>query len=193
MMVTDAREKWNRRYEERLAEGWRPEPNPLAQRLRPRLGGALMLDAACGLGSGLAAVGDLYQRVLAVDLSDTAIRAARQQYHGASHICWIVADVTRLRWPSNGLDLVCAFGFTDWGFLRAVPAILAPGGWLLYEGFSRRQITVKPDLDPAWTSTPEDLRNLVPGWQVWECEESTGEPPYRVVFAARKPGQLSGM
>ena len=190
MMVTDARAKWNRRYEERLAEGWRPEPNPLALRMRPHLGGRVMVDAACGLGSGLSAVGDLYERVYAVDLSDTAVRAARRLWRGEFRVHWVVADVNRLRWPPGGVDLVCAFGFTDWAFLHSVPAMLAPGGWLLYEGFSRRQLTVKPDMDPDWTSTPEAMEALVQGWHVEECGESSGEPPYRVRLAARKPGQL---
>ena len=187
MMVAEAREKWNRRYAQRLAEGWLPEPNPLALRLRSQLGGGTMLDAACGLGSGLAAVGDLYRRAYAVDISDTAVRAARARWGADSHIVWIVADVARLHWPPGALDLVCAFAFTDWDFLRAVPAMLAPGGVVLYEGFSRRQLQVRPELTEDWTSTPELIHALFNGWQVLVKEEDQEGPPYRVRFAARRP------
>jgi hypothetical protein len=56
----------------------------------------------------------------------------------------------------------------------------------LYQGFSQRQLEVKPGLDPAWTSTPESVAALFPGWRVLAAEES-GEPPYRVSFAGLRP------
>ena len=125
-------------------------------------------------------------RAIGVDLSELALAAARRAWRGQTKIQWIQADVTRLEWPPGTFALVCAFGFTDWAFLRKVPRIVRPGGLFLYQGFSRQQLTVKPGLDPAWTSTPATIAALFPGWRVLAAEESD-EAPYRVSFAGQRP------
>ncbi len=123
---------------------------------------------------------------MAVDLSEQALQGARRLWQDREHITWIQADVGRLRWKAPWFDVVCAFGFTDWDFLAGVPGLLKPGGLFLYQGFSRRQLEVKPDLDPSWTSTEATIARVFPGWRVLTLEE-TGGPPYRIGFAAIKP------
>lgn len=186
MTVAEVRAKWNRRYEEKAGERSLPRPNELALRFRRHIRGGTMLDAACGLGAGIAAAIDRVDRVIAVDISDAALRAARELWGGRGKICWIQADVSKLSWPDAMFSLVCAFGFTDWDFLRQVPRIVAPGGLFLYQGFSRRQLAVKPRLDPHWTSTPQQVAALFPAWRRLACEESD-TPPYRVSFAGLRP------
>jgi SAM-dependent methyltransferase len=180
------RDKWNRRYQDKLTAGTAPEPNPLALRFASRVQGGWMLDAACGLGTGIAAVVDRVELAIGVDLSETALAAARRHWGDHPKVRWIQADVARVPWPPGTFALVCAFGFTDWEFLRQVPRLVKPGGLFLYQGFSRRQRELKPELDPAWTSTPETIAALFPRWTVLACEESA-EPPYRVSFAAVRP------
>ena len=186
MTLASVRGKWNRRYQERLQDKAAPEPNPLALRFLEHVQGGTMLDAACGLGSGIAAAIDRVDRAIGVDLSETALAAAHRYWGRHPKIVWIQADVSRLHWPPAFFTLVCAFGFTDWEFLRQVPVIVRPGGLFLYQGFSRRQIEVKPTLDPDWTSTPESIAALFPRWRQLACEESA-EPPYRVSFAGLRP------
>jgi len=150
--------------------------------------GGTALDAACGLGRGIASAGDRFDRIVAVDLSEVAVRQARRLWAGRPGIWWVVGDVTRLAWPPTTFGLVCAFGFTDLPFLARVATFLAPGGMLLYEGFAERERTVRPNLDLAWTATPDKLYRALPGWRVLECEESA-EPPFRVRLAAFHPSQ----
>jgi SAM-dependent methyltransferase len=149
------------------------------------MAGGRMLDAACGLGRGIAAAAHLFHTVYAVDLSLTAIFHARRIWAGRP-IHWIVADVTSLSWPVDFFGLVCAFGFTDLPFFARIRESIRPGGMFLYEGFSRRQLEVKPDLNPAWTSVPADWERLLEGWEVLEQGESA-EPPYRTRCAALRP------
>lgn len=186
MRQADVRNKWNRRYEDKLAEGSTPEPNPFALRFLEHVHGGTMLDAACGLGTGIAAALPRVDRAIGVDLSEAALAAARTYWGDDPRIVWIQADASRLAWPPDTFSLVCAFGFTDWAFLRCVPRIVCPGGLFLYQGFSRRQLTVKPGLDPDWTSTPESIAALFPRWRVLACEE-TDSPPFRVSFASLRP------
>ena len=141
---------------------------------------------ASGLGAGLAALIDRVDRVIAVDLSEEALRAAQTTWAHVQHIDWIQADVSRMIWPNGAFSAICAFGFTDWDFLGRVPEWIKPGGLFLYQGFSRRQLSVKPNLDPAWTTTPKDIAALFPDWEQLACEE-THEAPFRVSFAAVSP------
>jgi SAM-dependent methyltransferase len=179
------RQRWNRRYREAAETHRRPEPNPLALRWRERMIGGRMLDAACGLGRGIASAGPEIREVYAVDISDVAVAAARRLWAGRP-IRWIVGDVTALRWPPAFFGLVCAFAFTDRPFFRRIQDAICPGGMFLYEGFSRRQMEVKPDLNPEWTSTPDQMAELFGGWQVLECAENPAAP-FRTRLAAIKP------
>jgi SAM-dependent methyltransferase len=186
MTLADDRDKWNRRYAERAAESPAPQPNPLLLRFLNHVDGGWMLDAACGLGTGIAAAIDRVQRAIGVDLSEAALAAARSYWGRHPRIDWIQADVARLAWPPGTFALVCAFGFTDWDFLRQVPRLVRPGGLFCFQGFSRRELELKPGLDPAWTSTPVEVAALFPAWRVLAAEESE-EPPFRVSFAGLRP------
>jgi SAM-dependent methyltransferase len=146
-----------------------------------------MLDAACGMGRGLAGALDAFAPLIAVDVSDVAIRAARPLYP-PRRVRWIVADVTALPWPRDFFGLVCSFGFTDAPFLRRMRASVRKGGLVLYEGFARRQAEVRPDLNPAWTLTLPELEELFSGWTILETGE-TAAPPFLVRCAALRPAE----
>ena len=186
MTLADDRRKWNLRYQEQAEEAARPEPNPLALRFLDQVRGGILLDAACGLGAGIAATIGRVDRAIGVDLSETALRAARRCWGPHPKIQWIQADVARLAWPPATFSVVCAFGFTDWTFLRQVAGMLRPGGVFFYQGFSRRQLEVKPTLNPDWTSSPAAIVALFPGWHVLACDESVAAP-FRVQFAGLRP------
>lgn len=187
MALEDDRVKWNARYAESAAAR-PPAPHPLALRWRGRMTGGRMLDAACGLGRGIAAAGHLFHTIFAVDLSEVAVAQARRLWAGRN-IQWTVGDVGAMAWEADSLGLACAFGFTDLACFRRLRAAMRPGGMFLYEGFSPRQREVHAGLDPAWTASPGDLMEILPGWTVLEQGEST-DPPYRTRFAAVRP--LSG-
>ena len=184
--IQQYRNKWNRRYEEGVDKPFVPEPHPLSELWAQRFSGGPMLDVATGLGRGIATALGRFEPLYAVDISDVAIRRAKRYWSGKAHIQWILGDVTTMRWPGNYFGLVCAFGFTDIPFFARLAQAVAPGGMVLYEGFAARQLEVKPDLDPAWTSTAESMRDAFPDWEVLTCEESE-TPPYRLRFAAIRP------
>jgi SAM-dependent methyltransferase len=191
MTIAEDRRKWNRRYREGFAGPDRPEPPALAVRWAGHFAGGPLLDAACGLGRGIACAALAppdrpFAPIYGVDLSDVALRAARRLWGEVPGIRWIAADVATLHWPSRYFGLVCAFGFTDLDFLASLPRIVRAGGLLLFEGFSSRQRDVKPGLDPAWTSTPEELERVLTGWRMLSCEE-TAQSPYRLQAAAVHP------
>jgi SAM-dependent methyltransferase len=185
--AAEDRRKWNARYRDSTAAAVpvRPAPHALAQRWRGRFAGGAMLDAACGLGRGLAGALDAFAPLYAVDVSDEAIRAARRLFAGVP-VRWIVADVAALPWPDDAFGLVCSFGFTDLAFLRRARSFIRPGGMLLYEGFSRRQRSLRPDMNPGWTIALPQLAELFAGWEILETGE-TAAPPYLARCAALRP------
>lgn len=145
-----------------------------------------MLDAACGLGRGIASAPKGISGIVAVDLSLTGLRQARELWAERGDIGWVVADVATLPLPAGHFAMVCAFGFTDWQFLQRVETLLMPGGIMFYEGFSPRQRSVRPNLNLDWTATPAQLQRLFGRWRLLECAESTA-PPYRTRLAAVRP------
>ena len=182
--------KWNRRYAESDRDG-PPEPHPLGELWAHRFIGGRALDVATGLGRGIATAGTAFDTLYAMDISDVAVARARELWHNDPRIRWIVADATRLDWPDDFFGLVCAFGFTNLPFFSRVRNMIAPGGMFLYEGFSARQRQVKPELDPAWTSTVAGMRGLFEEWEILTCEEPEG-PPFRLRFAAIRSPHGSG-
>lgn len=140
-----------------------------------------MLDAACGLGRGLAGAVDAFAPVYAVDVSDAAIAAARKLWP-QPHIRWVVADVTAIPWPEDRFGLVFSLRFTEMQFLRRMRASIRPGGMILFEGFSPRQLEIKPDMNPDWTTSLSELAELLSGWEILELCES--DAPHRLVRCA---------
>lgn len=186
MTLADVRQKWNRRHAAKLEEGGAPIANPLALRFAPHIQGGTLLDAACGMGAGTAALLEKMDRVIGVDLSETALAASRRYFGDDPRILWVQGDVSRMPWPGDYFSVVCAFGFTDWAFIHRVPSLVRPGGWFLYQGFSPRQIALKPTLNVEWTSTPQTIAKGFSGWDMPVCEESEASP-FRVSFAAQRP------
>ena len=179
--VAENRRKWNRRYLE--PKRFQPVPHALGEQWGHRFIGGRMLDAACGLGRGIATGREAFQTVFAADISDVAVFRARKLWKHDRRIRWIVADATCIEWPQDFFGLACAFAFTDLPFFARLRGAVVPGGMFLYEGFSLRQRELKPQLNEDWTSTPERMREIFAGWEILTCEES-GEAPYRVRFAA---------
>lgn len=183
------RRTWNVRYRDAAAAAppERPQPHPMAVRWRSRFAGGAMLDAACGLGRGLAGAADAFAPVFAVDVSDVAIAAARRLWP-QPRIHWIVGDVTALPWPEDRFGLVCSLRFTDLAFLRRMRACIRPGGMILFEGFSPRRLELNPGMNPAWTASLPELTEIFRGWDLLELGES--EPPHPLVRCAaiRPPG-----
>jgi tellurite methyltransferase len=176
------RRKWNARFRGAAENPKRPVAHPMAERWRGRFIGGPMLDAACGLGRGLAGGLDHFAPVYAVDVSDVGIAAARK-FWPQPGIRWVVADVTALPWPQDHFGLVCSLRFTDVGFLRGIRAAIRPGGMLLFEGFSSRQFAASPKLNPDWVMSPDKFRDLFAGWEILEIGESD-EPGHALIHAA---------
>src|SRR5271154_3449554 len=132
--ISQDRQKWNARYRG-ATEGQapvRPQPHGLAVRWRSHFAGGPMLDAACGMGKGVAGALGRFAPIYGVDVSDFAVSTARHMFKesdaSGNPVRWVVADVTALPWPADHFGLVCSFGFTDIPFLKRIRGAVKPGG-----------------------------------------------------------------
>jgi 2-polyprenyl-3-methyl-5-hydroxy-6-metoxy-1,4-benzoquinol methylase len=74
----------------------------------PLCAGKLVLDIACGVGYGSAALALTAERVLGIDRSADAIDYAKRQY-GAQNVEFQEGDVHSLAVPDASFDVVCSF------------------------------------------------------------------------------------
>ena len=108
-----------------------------------RLAGREVLEVGCGTGVDLVRFARGGARVTGVDLADSAIRLARQNFaHQALSARLLVADGERLPFPDNHFDFVFAHGvvqYTADGRQLAQEArrVLKPGGEAVFQVYNR--------------------------------------------------------
>jgi SAM-dependent methyltransferase len=122
-------------------------------------------------------------RVTSVDASEVGVAKARSlaQAHGVT-IDAICADLTGWAWPRDEFDLVASiyvhFPAADRAAMhRAMFQALRPGGHIVLEGYTPRQLahrergTTGGPADPAMLFEPEQLRTDFAGAQILHLEE----------------------
>lgn len=175
------------------------EPSPLvvAHLDALRAGAALgpVVDLACGRGRNALAIAARGIPVLGVDRSEELlaelsadaqaralpVRAVRADLESASAL--------PLAAGRCGALVVCRYLHRP--LARALEALLAPGGWLLYETFTihQRQLGYGPE-NPAFLLNPGELVTLFPGLAIahhWEGTSEEARPAAVARLAARKP------
>ena len=140
------RERWNAKHRDAKVgrtgtRAWLVEHRDL---LAQQLGGRA-LDVACGAGREAAYLAELGFTVDAVDVSDVAI--ARVRRRAAQRALDITATRMDLLHPETGFprppyDAICCFYFLQRPLFAQIAEVLAPGGLLVYETFTRDHVEV---------------------------------------------------
>jgi tellurite methyltransferase len=184
-------ERWNAKYAGKsVPDGVFPD-----EWLTRHVAGLVPRDAielACGLGHNAIWLAQRGWNVDAVDVSPVGLKLAAELAHraGCSTVNWIAADLDTFEPCRERCDLIVVFRFLDRVHLpQWIATSLRPGGILIYETFSRRQMS-RPDnhLKSAdFTLAPGELPTLFPELTVIAFEET--DLPDRCVarLVARKP------
>ena len=109
-----------------------------------------------------------------------------REVQACQKIHWVQADLGAYPLPCAYFAGVCAFGFTDWDFLRRAVVSVRSGGFLAYHGFSPQTRSFRPHVQLAWTSTPAQLLQCFAGWEIAHCA-TMSEPPCWTQFLGFKP------
>lgn len=133
------------------------------------------LDVACGLGHNAIWLALQGWRVTGVDISTVGLQHAQTAAQRAGvAVEWIAADLERWQPPVARFDLVAVFRFWDSVVVpRIAHDVLRPGGLLVLEAFSRRQLN-RPDAhlrNPAFTVEIDDVPRLFRGFQLLESRD----------------------
>lgn len=137
-------------------------------RVRDRVrDGVRVLDVGCATGYYSAILATLGCEVTGIDISETGIRKAREQY---PHICFEMQDATALPYAPDSFDVVFAVGVSvantrDIGavheWLRHLMGVLAPGGTLVLVGGSTLTGAISEHSD-WYNHSWEEIKAFVP-------------------------------
>lgn len=193
-MATSDQARWDAKYADKSVLALTAPDDWLQQHAVP-LSTGNVLDLACGLGHNAIWLAQQGWRVDAVDISPVGLSLAAQlaEQAGCSSVCWIAADLDTFDLGDGRYDLVTVFRFLDREQLpQRIERTLRPGGRLIYETFSRGQLS-RPDnhlKNPKFTLGSGELPTLFPGLTVIATEEI--DLPDRCVarLVAQKPERM---
>ncbi len=190
-MTTSDRDRWDAKYAGKPVPA-SSLPDDWLRQHAVTLAAGTALDLACGLGYNAIWLAQQGWRVDAVDISPVglSLAASLAERVGCPAVSWIAADLDTFVPCEAGYDLITVFRFLDRQRLpQMIEAALRPGGMLIYETFSQRQMS-RPDNHlkcDQFTLGPGELPALFPHLTVVAAEEI--DLPDRCVarLAARKP------
>jgi SAM-dependent methyltransferase len=181
------RERWNGRYGGRDSVSF--EPHPVAVRaLALDLPDGPVADLACGPGGAALLAAAAGRRVIAVDISDVALRlladeASRREL--GDLITVVQADLGEWRPEAGGYALVLCTGFWDRAVFAAAAGAVRPGGALGWEAFTADARRARPGLSAGWCLGPGEPASLLPsGFEVLD-ERDLRESAKRALLVRR--------
>jgi SAM-dependent methyltransferase len=191
MPSSDERERWNQKYREGLHALSEPDPflvEAFSQYVHPAFpGGGRALDLAGGAGRHALYLAERGWRVTLTDISEVAIEKARQNAGAlASHIHFVVDDLTQFRASQTQFDLVMGFFYLERGIFPEIVQAVLPGGLLVYKTYTAKQRTLEGGpRDPAHLLEPGELLRLVDGLQVLHYLETVAPKATAEVVAKK--------
>jgi SAM-dependent methyltransferase len=174
-------------------------PSPFVIQWAPRIAGLLVtqsrqdppgrrpvaLDVAMGRGRHVDVLTNAGFRVFGVDRDLDAVREAKRQ--AAVPLAAWCADLTAYPLPARRFDLVIVTRYLQRDLFSALKGAVAPGGFLLYETFTRHQLahSVGPR-SPSHLLEPGELRSLGHDFEIVSFEEPVN-PDAVAQLVARRP------
>ena len=130
----------------------------------------LIVDLAAGRGRHAVPLAAAGRRVVAVDIAEQAISAARRAAGGA--LDGVVADVAALPFREGAADAILCVNFLDRSLFPHLRRLLRTGGRLVVETYSIQQLTLeRGPRNTVFLLQPGELPTLVAPMRVLESRE----------------------
>jgi hypothetical protein len=129
------------------------------------------LELACGLSGTALALAQAGRTVVAVDISDVALRALAEEAErrgAARNLIATQADLQAWDPGQSRFALVLCTRYWDAAVLARAAGAVQAGGLLALEPFSPDELRYRPSFRREWCADPEDLAALAGGFQVLE-------------------------
>ena len=169
MPLPDAK-KWNNRYKEEVSLWLQRQPRQLLVEhasLLPSAG--LALDAAAGVANNGRFLARHGLRVIALDISEVALRAALERARREGFALEAaVLDLSHPWLPDKSFDVIVNFRFLERGTFPVYRRALKPGGLLFFETYVKRNLGLQ---DPNYYLDPGELRSAFRGFEILRSEE----------------------
>lgn len=177
----DEREHWNKKYHE--SPGHWLEPDPFLQRafseyILPAFPhGGNALDLAGGAGRHSIWLAKHGWEVTLIDISDTGVEQARQNAGTlASHMHFVVNDLTQFKASQTRFDVVMAFFFLERGIFPEIVKAVGVGGLLIYKTHTVAQAKLaNGPKNSTHMLQRDELSQLAAGLYVLDYREQVGE------------------
>jgi tellurite methyltransferase len=179
-------QRWDERYSSEQENWVERKPSPLLlnfAHILPDQG--IALDAACGLARNGLFLAQRSLSVIALDISEVALRSAMQRAKSQSlRFAAAVYDLANLRLPRDHFDVILNFLFLERATFPIYNQALKPGGILFFETFLKDET----DLDhPHYYLERGELRKAFEGFEIihWEEGKITAEKEHPSKWTAR--------
>ena len=180
--------RWNARYSTEGKTWLESDPRPLLQEyahLLPRRG--IALDAASGVANNGLFMARRGLRVIALDISETALQLARQQALAESlYLSAAVYDLVNPWLPPCYFDVIVNFHFLERATFPVFQQSLKPNGLLIFETFLR---SGEEPPSPQYYLEPGELLSAFSTFEVlhWKENRITDTTKVSAQLVARKP------
>jgi SAM-dependent methyltransferase len=186
-VTADDRARWEERYAQEQETDKAPSTWILERAFRlPNAG--IVADVAGGLGRHAIPIARSGRIVVLVDIAERAVRRARRI---ESALLGVVADGAALPFADGAFAAVIVTNFLDRALFPVFARLLAPGGALLYETYTREHLElaaralVRGPRSPRFVLDPGELPRLVAPLELVEYEEGPIEDAAGMRHCAR--------
>ena len=186
------RDYWNQKYRESPSSWLEPDTfllrafSECIRPLFPAPGHAL--DLAGGAGRHAIWLAEQGWEVTLIDIAEAAVEQAREHAGSlASHLHFVIDDLTGFQSLQMQFDVVMAFFYLDRRIFPEIVKTVRPGGLLIYKTLTRAQLELPGGpKDPAHLLEEGELLRLADGLQILHYREEVAEKA-TAELVARKP------
>jgi tellurite methyltransferase len=177
----DEREHWNQKYAESPSHWLEPDAFltwAFSEYIRPSYPrGGIALDLAGGAGRHAIWLAKQSWEVTLIDISDTGVEQARRNAGPlASHIRFVIDDLTQFRASQTRFDVVTVFFYLERRIFPEIVKALRPGGLLVYKTHTVEQAKLaNGPKHQAHMLQPDELLKLAAGLRVLHYRERVAE------------------
>lgn len=184
-MAEGDRDRWDARWA--AAPPGSDAPRKLLLEVAPLLTGSRALDVAGGAGRDAVWLASRGFEVTLTDVSPVALAAARARAARAGVDLRILPrdlDVEPL--PPGPFDVVCSFDFLCRPLFAVFPAILAPGGVLVFSQPTRTNLARNRHPSARYLLDDGELPSLVRGLEIVRYQEGWFDDRHEARLVARR-------